>query len=153
MPSYEYRDGELVEVPDIVVSESCDLHDDVKQTLVVQSGVILTTHGRISGTVEVQSGANLNARSDVSGTVSVAVSAEATFYGRMSGTLTVSRGGVATLAPSAIALGVMKIDGTLINEGTRGVRVHGTGAVEDREGSTVRPPDEQLGDGTVVYYG
>lgn len=153
MPSYEYRDGELVEVPDIVVSESGDLHEDVKQTLVVESGVMLTTHGRISGTVEIQPGATLNAQSDVSGTVSVAATAEATFHGRMSGTLTVSPGGVATLAPSAIALGVMKIDGTLINEGTRGVRVHGTGAVEDREGSTVCPPDEHREDGTVVYYG
>lgn len=32
MPSYEYRDGEMVEVPDVEISESCDLHEDVKHT-------------------------------------------------------------------------------------------------------------------------
>jgi hypothetical protein len=47
----------------------------------------------------------------------------------------------------------MHIEGTLINQGTRGVQLHGDGDVEDREGSTVRPPDEVWDDGTVVYNG
>ena len=45
----------------------------------------------------------------------------------------------------------MMIDGTLVNHGTRGVQVQGAGVVDDREGSTVRPPDETLDDGTVTY--
>jgi hypothetical protein len=152
LPSFKYRDGKLVELPDVVVSKSGDLHEDVKQTLVIKTGVTLTVHGSVSGTVEVQPGATLKAQGDVSGTVHVATDAEATLLGRVSGTLKVSRGGVATLAPSAVALGTMSIDGTLINHGTRGVQVHGAGVVDDREGSTVRQPDETWEDGTEVYY-
>ena len=66
MPSYDYRDGELVEVPDVVVSESGDLRDDVSRTLVIDPGVTLTTHGRPSGTVAVREGARLDARNDIS---------------------------------------------------------------------------------------
>lgn len=153
MPSYEYRDGEMVEVPEVVVSESGDLHEDVERTLVIRAGVTLGAHGRVNGTVEMQSGATLNAQSDVNGTVNVASNAEATFHRRMGGALNVARDGVAILAPSAIALGTMNIDGTLINHGTRGVQVHGAGVVDDRDGSTVRPPDETWEDDTAVYYG
>jgi len=153
MPSYDYRDGELVEVPDLVINESGDLHQSVKNTLVIRPGVTLNLHGRVSGTVRVEAGARLIARSDVSGTVNVASTAQATFYERMSGTLHVDRSGVATLAPSSVATGTMHIEGTLVNEGTRGVQVHGSGVVDDREGSTIRQPDETWEDGTMVYYG
>lgn len=153
MPSYEYRNGELVEVPDVVITESRDLHQNVKNTLVIRSGVTLNLYGRLSGTVQVQAGATLVARSDVSGTVRVASTAQATFYEHMSGTLHVDRGGVATLAPSSLATGTMHVEGTLVNEGTRGVQVHGPGVVDDREGSTIRQPDETWEDGTTVYYG
>jgi hypothetical protein len=151
MPSYEYRDGELIEVPDVVVSESGELREDVSRTLVIEPGIILTAHGRLSGSVSVRVGATLDARNDVSGTVNVRANADATFHRAASGTLNISRGGVVTLTKSAVALGTMHVDGTLINYGTRGVNVHGAGFVDDREGSTVRRPDETLDDGTVIY--
>lgn len=153
MPSYEHRDGELVEVPDLVINESGDLHQSVKNTLVIQPGVTLNLHGRVSGTVRVEAGGTLIARNDVSGTVNVASTAQATFYEQLSGTLHVERGGVATLAPASVATGTMHIEGTLVNEGTRGRQVHGSGVVDDREGSTIRQPDETWEDGTTVYYG
>ena len=65
MPSYDYRDGELVEVPDLVINESGDLHQSVKNTLVIRPGMTLNLHGRVSGTVRVEAGARLIARSDV----------------------------------------------------------------------------------------
>lgn len=76
MPSYEHRDGELVEVPDLVINESGDLHQSVKNTLVIQPGVTLNLHGRVSGTVRVEAGGTLIARNDVSGTVNVASTAQ-----------------------------------------------------------------------------
>lgn len=153
MPTYEYQDGEAVEVPDVVVRDSGDLHDDVERTLVLMPGVTLTVHGRVNGTVEVRGGATFNAQSDVNGTVHVASNGQATFHRRMDGTLNVDRGGSAALGPSAVALGTMNIEGTLVNHGTRGVQIRGEGVVDDREGSTVRQPDETWEDGTVVYYG
>lgn len=151
MASFEYRDGEMIEVPDVVVDESGELTEDVSRTLVIEPGVTLRTFGKLSGTVTVRRGAALDARGSVSGTVSVAERAEATFHGRASGTLNVARGGVITLAETAIALGVMRVDGTLVNYGTRGIDVRGAGVVDDREGSTVRQPDERLGDGSTIY--
>ena len=153
MPTYEYRNGERVEVPDLVITESCDLHEKVTKTVVIGPGVTLTLHDRVSGTVQVTAGATLEAHADVSGTVHVAAGAHATFYNHMTGTLQVERGGIATLAPSSVATGAMRIDGTLVNEGARGLHVRGAGVVEDREGSTIRQPDETGEDGTQVYYG
>lgn len=152
MPSYEYKDGELAEVPDLVINESGDLHQTVINTLVIRPEVTLNLHGRVSGTVRVEAGARLIARSDVSGTVSVAATAQATFYARMSGTLHVERSGVATLAPSSVATGTMHIEGTLVNEGTRGMQVYGSGVVDDRENSTIQQPDETWEDGTTAHY-
>lgn len=151
MPSYEYVDGRMVEIPDIEITESGTLERDVRSTLIVRSGVQLTTSGDISGTVQVQRGASLSAIGHVSGTVHVASGAQAEFHSRMDGTLHVDSGGVATLLPGSVALGSMSIDGLLINEGTRGVQVHGRGSVEDRDGSRVREPDEIRQDGAVVY--
>jgi hypothetical protein len=151
MPGYEYRGDEFVPVPDVVVSESGDLWEDLSCTLVIGPGVALTTHGRISGTVEVGEGSTLDARNDLSGTLSVAANGVATIHRQASGTLHVGTGATVTLAESAVAIGTMHIDGRLINYGTRGVNVSGTGVVDDREGSTVRPPDETLDDGTVIY--
>lgn len=142
-----------MQVSDIVVSESGDLHEAVNRTLKIRPGVTLTVHRRVSGTVEAQPGATLQAQSDVDGTVDVSANAEATLHSRMGGTLNVNRGGVATLAPSAIALGTMRIDGTVTNNGTRGVEVHGAGVADYRDGSTIRPPDETREDSIVVYYG
>ena len=122
-------------------------------TYLTRQVVTLTLYGRVSGTIQVESGATIIARNGVSGTVHVAASAQATFHNRMSGTLHVHRGGVAELAPSAIATGTMQVEGTLVNHGTRGEQVRGHGVVDDREGSTVRPPDETWEDGTTVYYG
>lgn len=153
MPSYEYRDGEMIEVPDLVVTESGDLREDVKHTLVIRPGVSLTVHGRVKGTVHVEGGARLDARGDVNGTVHVGPNAEATFHRKMGGTLHIERSGTATLAASAVALGTLHVEGKLVNYGTRGVQVHGGGTVDDREGSTVREPDEKWDDGTAVYYG
>lgn len=151
MPTYEYRDGEMVEVPDLVVSESGDLYEDVNTTLVIRSGVSLTLYGRVSGTVHVEQAATVEARGDVSGTVHIESTAEATFHQAMAGTLHVEPGGMATLARSAVALGTLHVDGTLVNYGTRGTQILGSGTVDDRENSTVREPDETWEDGTVVY--
>jgi hypothetical protein len=153
MPTYEYRNGQMVELPDVVITESGDLHDDVKRTVIVESGVELTTHGKISGTVNVRPDGTLIARGGVGGTVNVSTGARATFHGNLGGTLNVDRGGAAILASSASALGAMNIIGTLDNYGTRGKEVRGSGRVTDHDGSTVREPDETWADGTTVYYG
>lgn len=152
MPSYEYRDGRMVELPDTILTESGEFPDDVRNTLVVESGVVATTTGRISGTVALRQGATLVARGPVSGTVHVEPDSTATFFDRASGTLNVEPGGTVRIMPGAVALGTMHIEGTLVNEGTRGVQVTGGGSVEDREGSTVRRPDKILDDGSVVYF-
>ena len=85
MPTYEYRNGERVEVPDLVITESCDLHEKVTKTVVIGPGVTLTLHDRVSGTVQVTAGATLEAHADVSGTVHVAAGAHATFYNHING--------------------------------------------------------------------
>ena len=153
MPSYESRDGEMVEVPDFVVTESGDLHEPVTRTLIIQPGVTLNVTAKISGTVDIGDGSTLNAQSGVGGTVHVRPGGQVTFHERMGGTLHIARGATATIEPNATALGTINVDGTLINFGTRGVQVHGTGIVDDREGSSVREPDETQEDGTVIYRG
>lgn len=151
MPSYEYVNGRMVEVPDTVIDKSCELNEPVTRTLVIRPGVRVVSHAEITGTVRVGSGSVLEARNDVSGTISVESGAQATFHKKAGGTLSVARGGSATLLPTAIALGTMNIAGTLVNQGTRGINIKGTGIVEDSEGSTVRHPDETWPDGTMVY--
>lgn len=151
MPSFEYVDGQMVKVPDMEITESGTLGGDVRSTLIVRSGVQLTTTGDITGTVQIQRGASLSAIGHVAGTVHVASGAQAEFHSRMAGTLHVDSGGVAVLLPGSVALGTLRIDGLLINEGTRGIQVHGRGSVEDRDGSRVREPDEVMQDGSVVY--
>lgn len=153
MPSYEFRDGEMVEVPDLVIDETTDVHEDVSRTVTITNGATVTVHGSVSGTLNVQQGATLIAEGQVSGTVHVQRGSEATFNAQASGTIHVERGATATLGPSATAFGMMKIDGVLVNHGARGKQVHGSGTVDDREGSTIREPDETWADGTTVYYG
>lgn len=151
MPSYTYRDGKLVEIPDTVITESCEILEPVTNTLVIRAGAHVVTRATISGTVVVEQSAVLETRSPISGTVTVRQGGRALFRDRMSGTLNVDHGGTATLAPTAVALGTMNINGELTNEGVRGVQVNGQGHVFDAPGSTVRKPDETWADGTVVY--
>lgn len=153
MTSYEYRNGQMVPVEDLVVSESGDLYENVDRTLVIENEATVTSHGRINGTVQLTPGTAFESRGTINGTVNVQRDATATFHARYNGTLNVDRGGVARLAPTAVALGTMDIEGTLINEGVRGVQVFGSGTVEDLPGSTVREPDEVRPDGAVVYRG
>ena len=150
MPSYEYRDGKLTEVPDVIVEEDRTGTEPITRTVVIRNGATLVTRESISGTVEVEQGA-LDAHGHVSGTVSVGRGCVATFHSKMTGTLSVSPGGRAVIAAGATALGAMSINGELVNEGTRGVQISGRGRVEDREGSQIRQPDETTADGTVIY--
>lgn len=151
MPSYEYVNGRMVELPDTEITESGTLNGDVRNTLIVRPGIELVATGDINGTVHIQRGAALTATGDVTGTVHVASGARADFHSRLDGTLQVDSGGVATLMTGAVALGSMNIDGLLINHGARGVQVHGQGSVDDREGSRVREPDEITDDGSMIY--
>lgn len=151
MPSYQYVDGRMVEIPDLVIDESCELQETIKQTVVLRNGAEVVVHGVVKGTVQVQRGSRVEFMNAVNGTVNVETGASASFFYRLGGTLNVYAGGSAFLSSSAVALGSMCIEGTLINEGVRGVNVSGSGVVEDREGSTVRLPDETWHDGTVVY--
>ncbi|NVC25162.1 hypothetical protein E7Z53_17200 [Kocuria salina] len=153
MPSYTYKDGELVEIPDVVITESCELSEPITVTVVIKAGAHVVSLAELTGSVNVESGASLDAKGHVMGTVNVAAHGEATFHQQASGTLNISQGGRVRLAETCVALGTMNIDGELVNEGVRGVQVHGTGTVEDRPGSTVRQPDETWPDGTVVYRG
>lgn len=73
-----------------------------------------------------------------SGTVNISRDARVVFHGRVSGTINVGTGALMHLLPKAVALGVLNVDGTLVNEGMRGTNVIGCGVVDDREGSTVR---------------
>jgi hypothetical protein len=151
MTSYTFRNGQMVEVPDTVVTEDTDFHDSISNTLVIHPGITATTFANVSGTVRVMAGAAFDARGAVSGTVTVDAGAVATFHSVANGSIHVSDQGLAHLLPGAIALGTMRIDGRLINEGVRGVNVSGVGFVEDREGSSVRRPTRTLSDGTTVY--
>lgn len=151
MASFEYRDGKMIEVPDIVVTESRQIDQDVGRTLVIESGAMVTTNGRVSGTINVKRGATLDARGNVGGTVHVAAGGRAAFHASMGGTLHIELGGAAAIGPTAVALGTMHVEGELINHGTRGVQVSGGGVIQDLEGSSVRQPDEIWDDGTVVY--
>lgn len=153
MPSYTYRNGRMVEVPDTVISEDAEIHDPISNTLILRPGVNVTIHSTISGTVEVMSGATLHARGTLSGTVSVAEDANVVVHRRASGTIHINRGAEVHLLPGSIALGVIRVEGRLINEGTRSENVSGPGSIEDRPGSTVRVPDRTLPDGTTVYEG
>src|SRR5690348_2432334 len=93
MPSYEYRDGEMIQVPDLVVVESGDLYEDINTTLVVRSGISLILHGEVNGTVHVERAATVEAKGDVNGTVHVEPTAAATFHQKLGGTLHIARGG------------------------------------------------------------
>lgn len=151
MPSYTYENGEMIEIPDTVVSEDTEIREPVTNTLVVCPGVSVTTLAAVSGTVRVMSGATLQARGSVSGTVDVENGARALFHGQASGTISIERGAEVHLLSGAVALGVIRVYGTLVNDGVRGVNVSGPGTVEDREGSTVRRPDRIMPDGTTIY--
>ena len=151
MTSYTYRNGQMTEIPDTVIAEDLEIRESISNTLIVRPGVNVTTLASITGTVRVMTGATLEARGSVSGTVGVEDGARATFHGQASGSINVDRGAVMHLLPGAVALGVLRIEGTLINEGTRGVNVSGRGTFDDREGSIVRRPDRSLPDGTAIY--
>lgn len=153
MPSYRYENGEMIEVPDTIVNESGELHDDVSATLIVKPNIEVVLHGHVNGTIRIEGGARAEIRGDVGGTVHISRGAEATFYGRMGGTVHVEKGGTATFTSGVVALGTMRVEGVLVNYGTRSIMVSGSGTVDDREGSTVRQPDETHEDGTVVYFG
>ncbi len=153
MPSYVYRDGQMQQVPDTVITESTDLREKISNSLVVKEGATATTWAGVRGTITVEGGGVLDARGPVNGTVSVQAGGIATFYSRVSGTLQVSPGGRAKLTSNAVAVGTMHIEGDLLNEGTRGVQVRGSSNIYDAPGSTIRQPDEVRSDGTVVYYG
>jgi len=153
MPSYTYGDGELVEVPDTIITVSCEIREPVKNTLIIRSGAHVTSWAQISGTVVVEHDAVLETHAGVGGTVDIHAGGRALFRGKVGGTIHVHEGGAATLVDTAVALGTMKVDGVLTNEGVRGVQVHGQGRVIDAPGSTVRQPDETWPEGTVVYLG
>jgi hypothetical protein len=153
VPSYIYRDGEMVEVSDTIISTSCEIREPITNTVVIKPGVHVTAFAPVSGTVNVGAGASLDAHDRVGGTVHVAAGASAVFRGSVGGTLDVGQGGHATLTTTAVALGTMHIEGELTNEGVRGVQVHGRGTVSDMPGSTVRQPDEVHPDGTFIYHG
>lgn len=151
MPSYVYRNGDMVEVPDTTVTESCEIHESVTNMLIVQAGATVTAHSSISGTVNLERGSRLEVRGPVNGTVVISSGARATFYDRVGGTVHVHADAEAVLAPGAAALGTLKVEGLLTNEGVRGIQVSGSGRVVDAPGSEVRQPDERWSDGTVVY--
>jgi len=153
MPSYTYRNGQMIEIPDTVVSKDTEIRESISNTHIIRPGIYVTTFAAISGTVRVMSGATLVAKASVSGTVDVENGARAVFHGRASGTIKVDRGAEVHLMRGSVALGFIQVDGTLINEGIRGVNVSGPGRVDDREGPTVRRPDRTLPDGTTVYEG
>ncbi|MGT2462946.1 hypothetical protein [Sinomonas atrocyanea] len=119
--------------------------------MIIDNGASVTIYGTINGTLQLRPGTTVEARGIVNGTVNVERDAKATFHRAHNGTLNVDRGGVAQIAPTAVSLGTKNIDGMLINEGVRGVQIHGLGTVEDRPGSTVRQPDAIRPDGGVIY--
>lgn len=51
MTSYTYRDGKMVEVPDTIATEDTEIHEPVKNTLVIRPGVAVVSHAKISGTI------------------------------------------------------------------------------------------------------
>ncbi len=150
VPSFEFRDGHMVEVEDVVIRESTTITEPVSRTLVIENGATVVTRATVTGTVAIKDG-HLIARGTVSGTVSISPGSDAEFHSRASGTLHIHAGAQATIAAGAVALGTMRVDGRLTNAGTRGVQVSGAGTIDDLPGSTVRQPDERTPDGGVVY--
>jgi hypothetical protein len=151
LASYTYEDGKLVQVPDTVVAESCEISKRVDSTLIIRAGVHVDARARMNGTVVIEPGAVFEAHEPVGGTVEIRDGGLAIFRDRVGGTIHVHRGGRATLSASAVALGTMRVDGVLTNEGTRGTQVTGAGEVIDVPGAVVRQPDETWPDGTVAY--
>ncbi|MEA9987067.1 hypothetical protein [Subtercola sp. RTI3] len=151
-PSYTYRNGEMVQVEDTIVDVDSELDGTIDTTLLVQAGARLTTSGTLNGTVSVLNG-HLVAHGRVNGTVHVASGSSAIFHGPLSGTLSVDSGATAHLMPTVVALGKMRIDGRLVNQGVRTANVTGGGSVVDQGTGHVRQPDETLPDGTTIYLG
>lgn len=151
MPSFIFRDGEMVEVDDVVLDKSCEVTDPVRGTLVVGTGAQVVFRADVSGTVRVEAGAAAEVRGRVAGTFVVLGGGHVTFHSRLSGSLHVWPNATVTLASSAVALGSLHVDGTLTNHGCRGVSVSGSGQVIDTESATVQSPTEILDDGTVIY--
>lgn len=152
MTSFELQDGQLRQVPDQVISESGVFEQDVAQTLRIAPGIRVATTGTLNGTVHVGEEAEWIAAGDVNGAVEIASGATAVFQRRATGTISILRGASATFGPDCVALGMIHVEGALINEGTRGVNVHGPGTVSDLPGSQVRQPDEVWPDGTTFYF-
>lgn len=151
VPTYTYRNGEMIEIPDTVVVEDTEIHNSISNSLIIRPGVTVITFASVSGTIQVMSRATLDARGPISGTVSISDGARVNFHDAANGTITVDRGAVVHLLPGSVALGAIHLEGTLVNEGVRGINVTGNGTVEDREGSMVRRPDRTLPDGTTIY--
>jgi hypothetical protein len=151
MPSYTYRDGQLVEIPDTVITEDTDLRESVTNTVIVRGPATATAYAPLSGTVTVESGATLITHGAVNGTVNVSNEGTVIFHGPANGTLHIGAGGLVHIQRGASAIGTMQIEGVLINDGVRGANIRGDGLVEDRPGSQVRQPDRTLPDGTTIY--
>lgn len=151
MPSYKIVNGAQVEVSDTVVSDDATVEDELSNVVIVRNGAELIARARITGSVVVERGGRLLAFEDVTGTVSLQEGSEAEFHAGLGGALHVSRRATALLKPDAVALGSLNVDGTLVNEGTRGRTVNGDGRVDDLPGSTVRQPDAVDGDMEIYY--
>lgn len=151
MPSYEYRNGRRVELEDLVVSVSQDLHETINCSLRVQAGAILSSYGTINGSIDLELGAQLHAFGPINGTLYVRDGAEVVIHRALNGSAVICSGGTLHIEQAASAMGSLQIEGTLINSGTRSDTVSGSGRILDREGSTVRRPDEIRPDGTRIF--
>lgn len=48
VPSFHYKDGDLVEIPDTIVTESCEIREPVKSTFVIRPGVHVVARRNMS---------------------------------------------------------------------------------------------------------
>lgn len=154
MPTYEYQaGGTRVQIQDLVIHESSDLHTDQNRSVVVRSpGTCANFYATINGSVAVEDGAELHVFGVINGSVHVGPGSATIVHKRLNGSVHVSRTAEVRIAPGGIHAGSIHCDGVYVNEGTRGGTQSGFGDVVDAPGSTVRPPDEVTGDGARTYW-
>jgi hypothetical protein len=134
-----------------VLSEDTELRGVINNGVVVDAGAVVRVLGTLNGSVSVKSGTVLN-DGTVNGSVHLASGTEVRVAGVLSGSTHIAEGGTAVVLRAGSLRGSLHNDGLLINDGTRGGTVQGSGSIEDRPGASVKQPNYMSADGVNATY-
>lgn len=153
MPSYEFRNGRKIEIPETILDKSGDFVGTHNNSVIVRGmGTHVASRATINGTLTVSDGVTFENFGTVNGTVNVASGANYVVHGAQNGTSHVEHGGKLRVAPGGMLMGIASGEGELVNEGTRASTSTYVRRIVDAPGSRVRQPDEVDGDGTTYFY-